>query len=167
MPTYTTTSDQSRFSVQAFAGGMLSSFAHNPTFAVRNFTAALEFDPASPGDASIELTADAGSLWLTDSVKASDREEIERLMRGEVLETAKYPHITFRSTKFVADKVTEGWFRMRISGELTLHGVTKSHELDAASAIARRPFAIQRRNGNPPVGFSPEKDLRRWLERLH
>ncbi len=110
---------------------MLSSFAHNPTFAVRKFTAALEFDPASPGDASIELTADAGSLWLTDSVKASDREEIERLMRGEVLETAKYPQITFRSTKFVADKVTEGWFRMRISGELTLHGVAKNHELDA------------------------------------
>lgn len=110
---------------------MLSSFAHNPTFAVRKFTATLEFDPASPGNASIELTADAGSFWLTDSVKASDREEIERLMRGEVLETAKYPQITYRSAKIVADKVTDGWFRMRISGELTLHGTAKNHDIEA------------------------------------
>jgi polyisoprenoid-binding protein YceI len=135
VPTYKSNPEQSRFSVQAFAGGMLSSFAHNPTFAVRQFSATLEFDPESPAGASIGLAADAESLQLTDSVKPSDRDEIERLMRVQVLETAKYPQITFRSTQVVADKVTEGWFRMRIKGELSLHGATKAHELESQVRI--------------------------------
>ena len=135
VPVYKTISEQSRFSVQAFAGGMLSSFAHNPTFAVRQFSAALEFDPQSPVNASIELTAEAETLQLTDSVKASDRDEIERLMRVQVLETAKYPQIIFRSTQIAADKVTEGWFRMRIKGELSLHGIAKSHDMEAQVRI--------------------------------
>jgi polyisoprenoid-binding protein YceI len=135
VPTYKTTLDASRFSVQAFAGGMLSSFAHNPTFAVRTFSATLEFDPESPAGAAIELTAEAESLQLTDPVKASDRDEIERLMRVQVLETTKYPQITFRGTQIAADKVTEGWFRLRIKGELNLHGMTKNHDLEAQVRI--------------------------------
>ncbi|HEX4000315.1 MAG TPA: YceI family protein [Pirellulales bacterium] len=129
--TYVAANDQSRFSVQAFAGGLLSSFAHNPTFAVRNFSAKLEFDAESPGTASIEVDAKAQSLELTDNVKAADREEIERQMRSLVLETTKYPQITYRSTEIASDKVTEGWFRLRINGELMLHGVTKNHAMEA------------------------------------
>lgn len=135
MPTYKLSPDQSRFSVQAFAAGLLSSFAHNPTFAVRKFSATLEFDPASPTNAAIELTAEAESLQLADNVKASDRDEIERMMRVQLLETATYPEIIYRSTQITADKVTEGWFRMRIKGELCLHGVTKSHDMEAQVRI--------------------------------
>lgn len=134
MPTYQASAAESRFSVQAFAGGLLSAFAHNPTFVVRRFTATLEFDPDSPAagtTASIELAAEAESLQQTDSVKASDREEIERTMRGQVLETAKFPQIAYRSTAIAADKVTDGWFRLRIDGNLSLHGVTKDHAMEA------------------------------------
>jgi polyisoprenoid-binding protein YceI len=138
--TYNAAPDQSRFSVQAFAGGLLSSFAHNPTFSVRKFSAMLVFDPDSPLGGSIELTAEAESLWLTDNVKASDRDEIDRLMRVQVLETAKYPQIAFRSTQIAADKVTEGWFRLKIKGELALHGVAKGHEMESQVRINENPL---------------------------
>ena len=86
-------------------------------------------------NASVELAAEAESLWLTGSVKASDRDEIERLMRDQVLETKKFPQITFRSTQMIADKVTEGWFRMHIKGELGLHGTTNDHNMEAQLRI--------------------------------
>ena len=38
----------SRFTVQAFAAGMLSFLGHNPTFAVRDFQGEVRFDPAAP-----------------------------------------------------------------------------------------------------------------------
>lgn len=135
MAKYLAATDLSRFSVQAFAGGLLSSFAHNPTFAVRTFSATLEFDPASPAGASIQLAADAGSLRQTDNVRPADREEIERVMRSEVLEVEKYPQIIYRSTEIASDRVTEGWFRCRIRGELSLHGVAKAHALEATVRI--------------------------------
>jgi polyisoprenoid-binding protein YceI len=135
VPTYKSVADRSRFTVQAFAGGLLSALAHNPTFAVRKFTATLHFDPESPAGASIEMTAESESLQLTDSVKPTDREEIERAMHAQVLETTKYPKITYRSSEIKTDKVTEGWFRQRIQGELSLHGMTKAHAMEATLRI--------------------------------
>ena len=139
---YKAASDQSRFSVQAFAGGMLASFAHNPRFTVRTFSATLEFDPESPAGSSIELTVDANSLWLTDDVKPSDRQEIERAMRSQVLETEKYPQVAFASTEIAADKVTEGWFRLRIKGDLMLHGITDAHAMEATLRMQERRLRL-------------------------
>ena len=47
----------SRFTVQAFAAGMLSFLGHNPTFAVTGFAGEVTLDPAAPGEqASVRLT---------------------------------------------------------------------------------------------------------------
>ncbi len=35
----------SRFTVQAFATGLLSSFGHNPTIGIRDFDGAIEYEP--------------------------------------------------------------------------------------------------------------------------
>jgi polyisoprenoid-binding protein YceI len=127
---YVLDSSRSRFTVQAFATGMLSGFAHSPTFAVREFTGELRFDADALADTSFQLTARADSLTLLDSVKPQDREEIESRMRQEVLETARYPEITFRSTSITADRITGGWYRLQIAGDLHLHGVKKAHRVD-------------------------------------
>src|SRR5262245_21666428 len=95
----------SRFTVQAFAAGMLSGLGHNPTFTIRDFKGELSFPHESPANASIQLTVTAGSLTLIDSVKPKDREEIESRMRQEVLETSSYPKIVFQSTTITADKI--------------------------------------------------------------
>jgi polyisoprenoid-binding protein YceI len=122
---------RSRFTVQAFATGMFSGFGHNPTFAVRAFSGELCFDPDALAETSLWITVLANSLTLIDPVKAQDREEIESRMRREVLQTASYPEITFRSTDINADRITAGWYRLRIAGPLHLHGVRKIHQLDA------------------------------------
>jgi polyisoprenoid-binding protein YceI len=54
---------------------------------------------------------------------------MERAMREDVLEIARFPEIVFVSSSAQANRITEGMFRMKISGKLTLHGVTRDLEI--------------------------------------
>jgi polyisoprenoid-binding protein YceI len=135
MVRYTMDPASSRFTVQAFAGGMLSGLAHSPTFAIRAFTGELCFTPETLADASFHLTVRADSLTVTDSVNPKDREEIEGRMRQEVLETAVYPEIDFQGAEITTGKVADNWYRLRLEGELRLHGVKRAMAVDAQLRI--------------------------------
>ena len=114
----------SRLTAQAFAGGPLSAMGHNPTFAIRDFSGEVEFDPEAPAAASLRLVVKAGALALTDNVSEKDRREIERTTRDEVLEAAKFPEITYDCP---GSKVTAaGATQLTLAGELTLHGDTRT-----------------------------------------
>ena len=131
MPDYRFIPADSRFTVQAFATGLLSALGHNPTFAIRDFAGMLRFDPLVPGETSIELIVTADSLELVDRVKPADREEIETIMRRDVLETQSHPQVKFASTRIAADRVADTWHRLHVTGALTLHGVDRELNLDA------------------------------------
>jgi polyisoprenoid-binding protein YceI len=133
---YTLDPGQSRFTVQAFAGGLLSVLAHSPVIAIRNFTGEVRFTPETLENLALDMTVQADSLAATDSVNPKDRPEIESRMRQEVLETATHPKVTFRSTQGTVNKVTEGWYRVRFGGEMTLHGVTRNEAIDAQLRLA-------------------------------
>ena len=66
----------SRFTVQAFAGGFLSGFGHNPTIAIRDFTGQAAFSPDAPAESSLTLNIRAESLEVTNDVSDKDRREI-------------------------------------------------------------------------------------------
>jgi polyisoprenoid-binding protein YceI len=52
-------------------------------------------------------------------------------MRREVLESASYPEIRFEATVVAAEEASQGRYRLRLAGRLTLHGVTQSQEMGA------------------------------------
>lgn len=133
---YTLDVKQSRFTVQAFAGGLLSAFGHNPIFAVRDFTGYAQFDPETLNNAALVITVKADSLEVIGDISAKDRREMETQMREEVLETSKYPEIVFQSTDVSLDKFMEGQYRARINGDLSLHGVTSSEEIEAQVIVS-------------------------------
>jgi polyisoprenoid-binding protein YceI len=126
---YTLTPERSRFTVQAFAGGVLSGFAHNPVFAIRRFAgeAGLARDQS---DLSCQITVEANSLQLTGSVKEKDRQEIERAMFDEVLEVNRFPQIVFNSMGSDITKIADNWFRAQIRGDMQLHGTTITQVID-------------------------------------
>jgi polyisoprenoid-binding protein YceI len=132
---YAIDSDMSRFTVRAFASGMLAAMGHSPTLAVRDFTGNAEFAPESLDAAALHIKIKAGSLNVTNNVSDKDRTEIERTMNQEVLETARYPEISFDSSKVSASKVGDGQYLVNLVGELSLHGVTKSEPVSAQVAI--------------------------------
>lgn len=116
---------QSRFIVRAFAAGLLSAFAHDHTISIREFDGDIDFTYVTVEPASLQMTIKAGSLSVTDKISEKDRQNIETTMRDEVLEVSKYPEITFKSSGVSASKTGEGQYQARITGEITLHGVSQ------------------------------------------
>jgi polyisoprenoid-binding protein YceI len=115
---------QSSFTVHAFVGGLLSGLGHNHNIAIKDISGETEFTDGTVTPASLRLKIRANSLAVTDKVSDSDRQTIEKTMREQVLETGKYPEITFNSTKIEAIKNSDTQYQANIWGDLTLHGVT-------------------------------------------
>jgi polyisoprenoid-binding protein YceI len=124
---YEVDSARSKFTVQAFAGGLLAGLGHNPTIGIRDFSGEVQLPgPGTIAGASLRLVINARSLTVLDEIKDKDREEIQSTMLGQVLEISAYPRIVFQSTEITGARITEGRFRARVVGDLTMHGVTRS-----------------------------------------
>ena len=121
---YSIDAGQSDFKVHASVGGLLSSFGHNHNIAIKDISGQTQFTDGTVTPASLRMKIRADSLTLTDKVSDSDRETIEKSMRDHVLETGKYPEITFNSTTIEVIKNSDTQFQGNIWGDLTLHGVT-------------------------------------------
>src|SRR5829696_8719828 len=90
---------QSKFMVHAFRGGLAWFKGHDHHIAARDFTgeAQLALDVVNP--ASLKITVRANSLEETDPVFTPPQKQIIKKELDElVLESAKYPEITFEST---------------------------------------------------------------------
>lgn len=156
---YKINAGQSRFTVRAFVGGLLSAVTgHDHTIAIRDFSGTTAFTYGSVTPAALQFTVKADSLAVTDKVSESDRNKIQTTMRNEVLDVNSYPEIAFRSTGITAARLEEGKYRTKIIGDLTLHGTTRAITIDAtvtfyeASLQAEGQFALrQTEYGIKPV----------------
>ena len=125
----------SRFTVRAFASGMLSAFGHSPTIAIRDFAGEAQFSPDKLESASLHITVKAGSLGVTDDISDKDRREIEREMQDNVLESGKYPEIVYDCSRVAVNDPANGQFAVTLNGSLTLHGVTRGLTIPARIAV--------------------------------
>ncbi len=124
----------SRFTVQAFAAGLLSAFAHSPTFAVRDYGGEVRLGNTAES-LELELTVNPDSLDLQDRLSVTERREVEDRMHGEVLETSVYRSIDYRGGVIRAETIGQGRYRLAIGGELSLHGDTRPHRMDAELTV--------------------------------
>ncbi len=86
-----------------------------------SFTGKIVFDEKTPANISIEASADANSIW-TDNERRDGH-----LKSADFFDAEKFPTISFRSTKVVA----AGKNKYKITGDFTMHGVTKPVTFDA------------------------------------
>jgi polyisoprenoid-binding protein YceI len=132
---YTINAVVSRFSVQAFAGGFLSAFGHNPKFAIRDLTGEITFDPEHIEDSTLHLVIRANSLSVSDNISDKDRREIESEMREKVLDVAKYPEIVFDVAGVTGNTPDNGQASVTMNGQLSLHGVTRAQKVPATIVV--------------------------------
>jgi polyisoprenoid-binding protein YceI len=125
VPSYTIDPGKSRFQVKAVATGLLSSFGHNPTIAVRDFTGEAWFREQAPEQSSLRLEIPAAALTVAGNVNEKDRQEMERVMKEDVLETDRYPEIRFEGTGRQVTDLAPGMYRFTLGGTLSLHGVDR------------------------------------------
>ena len=94
---------------------------------IKDFSGEAQFVPVTFESALLNLTIRADSLVVVNDIKEKDKQEIERTMRDEVLETRKYPEIVFKSNNIALSRAGEGRYRARVIGDLNLHGVTQKN----------------------------------------
>jgi polyisoprenoid-binding protein YceI len=95
----------------------------------------VKFDPENPSASSVEATIDANSISTRDPQRDG------HLKSAEFLDTEKFPTITFRSKKV---EIHAGGGK--VTGDLTIHGVTREVTLDVEgpSAEVKDPWGKQR-----------------------
>jgi polyisoprenoid-binding protein YceI len=132
---YRIDASRSKFVVHANRSGIAWFKGHSHRIAVKDFQGTAELDLSVVNPASLQMTVRAASLEETDPVFTPEQKKIINKELNEiVLETAKYPEITFKSTD-VKGSLVSGKFDVRIGGDLTLHGVTKHIEIPATVTI--------------------------------
>lgn len=146
---------QSRFIVRTFSGGLLWFKGHDHFIAVRDFTGEAQVTPDLINPASLQFTVRADSLAETREVFTEQQKQIiNKEMRELVLETEKYPEIIFRSTDVAGKLTSDGQYKVRIGGDLTLHGVTRRIVIPALVTVsgsdlrARGEFSLRRSDYN-------------------
>jgi polyisoprenoid-binding protein YceI len=93
----------------------------NPSASLEKFTGDFELDTKDLTKSSISVTLPLDGLHT--GVPKLD----EHLKSPDFFDAAKFPSITFKSTKIVKS----GENGLKITGDLTIHGVTKPVTLDA------------------------------------
>ncbi len=142
---------RSTFWVRAFAGGLLWFKGKDHFIAVRDFSGEATLTPDTITPASLRLTIKSNSLVETrDIFTEQEKQIINKELREIVLETEKYPEITFQSTNITGKLNSDGGFEARIEGDLTIHGVTRRITIPALvthsgkDLRARGDFTIDR-----------------------
>jgi len=159
--TYVLDKSSSKFTVRAFASGMLSALGHSPTFAIRNFSGEVGIDPAAPERASLRIQVVATSLEVMDDIKSSDRKEMEATLNQNVLESDRYPIIGFEAAATSATPLGGGRFGVNMDGNLMLRGVSGTVPVSAQVILmgdmlrASGQFSLlQSSFGIPPVSVA-------------
>jgi polyisoprenoid-binding protein YceI len=80
----------------------------------------VHYDAANPGKSSIQATIESASVDTRVEMRDND------LRSPRFLDAQKYPTITFQSKKVEA----AGEGKLKVTGDLTIHGVTKEVVLD-------------------------------------
>jgi len=107
----------------------------------------LHGDPTEPAGASVEVSIPVGSVDVTNE------RLLGRLMDADLLGGRDHPTITFRSTRVEALDST----RWRVSGDLTIHGVTRPVVLDTRYlGQSKHPFS-----GKTVAAFRAETTIER------
>ena len=92
-----------------------------PSANFRDIQGTINVDEAVPANSSVNVTIPVSSL--NSNVQALD----EHLQSADFFDAVKYPTITFKSTKVE----TKDKKKFKITGDLTIKGVTKPVVLDA------------------------------------
>lgn len=111
-----------------------------------DFTGELVFDKADPSQSSLTLTIKA------DSIDTNQRDRDKHLKGTDFFNVEQFPTITFKSTSFKPlDK--EGF---EVTGDLTLHGVTKpiTFKLNGGKEVEFPPKT-------PRIGFWTDLKIKR------
>jgi polyisoprenoid-binding protein YceI len=141
--TFRVDSERTRLAVRLYREGLGSRLAHDHVVEATEVTGRIEYDAGRPEGSSVVVEVRTASLRVDEpaarrrlgvegDLSDSQRADVDRAMRAaDQLDVAQHPTIRFASTRVVPE--ADG--RLRISGQLTLRGVTRDLSFPATVAI--------------------------------
>jgi polyisoprenoid-binding protein YceI len=110
-------------------------------------TGTVQYDSANPAKTVINATIDASSIDTRVEMRDND------LRSPHFFDAAKFPTLTFKSKKVEAAEAG----KLKVTGDLTIHGVTKEAVLDVEGPSA----PIKDPRGNQRMGASASTKINR------
>jgi polyisoprenoid-binding protein YceI len=118
----------------------------------------VQLDDKDVSKSSVDVTIDAASV----DTRVADR---DKDLRGDhFFDVEKYPTITFKSTK--VEQVEAG--KLKVTGDLTIHGVTKQVVLDVEGPTApvKDPWGNQRAAANATTKINRQDFGVKWNAKM-
>jgi polyisoprenoid-binding protein YceI len=97
----------------------------------RNFSGSLEYNPNDVSSSKVSIRIEAASI------DTNNQDRDQHLRSADFFDTEKYPFITFESSK-----VEQVQGRLRLTGSLSMHGISKTVilEADPLSPASKDPW---------------------------
>ena len=134
--TYNLDASQSKFMAHANRSGPLWFKGHSHHLAASDFSGQVELTPQTITPASLRLVVKAASLHETGADFTDQQKQIiNKELKEIVLHPDQYPDITFQSTSVTAKALGADRYDVKISGNLTLHGVTRPVTIPAVVTL--------------------------------
>ncbi len=123
--TYSMIAAQSQLTLTLIQEGVLRKIHPTHHVGVKSFTGRIQL-PADESKALAGLDAEAKSFVNIDSdMKDFERSGFHKVLHEEVLASARFPTIKFRSTSITNVQKSGGHRSFTLNGDLTLRGVTR------------------------------------------
>jgi polyisoprenoid-binding protein YceI len=118
----------------------------------------VQLDDKDVTKSSVEVTIDAASV----DTRVADRDK--DLRSDHFFDVEKYPTLTFKSTK--VEQVEPG--KLKVSGDLTIHGVTKQVvlDVDGPAAPVKDPWGNQRAAANATTKINRQDYGVKWNAKM-
>ena len=118
----------------------------------------IQFDDKDITKSSVDVTIDAASV--DTRVEGRDKD----LRSDHFFEVEKYPTLTFKSTKVEQAEVG----KLKVTGDLTIHGVTKQVVLDVEgpTAAVKDPWGNQRAAANATTKINRQDFGVKWNAKM-
>ena len=120
----------------------------NPTANFDKIEGTLVYDAADPSQSSVDVTI------AIDSINSHVKKFDEHPKSDDFFDAAKFPTATFKSTK-VEKGGSDGTYK--VTGDLTIHGVTKSVTIDAKLNASN----VHPMTKAPAIGFDGSLSIKR------
>lgn len=109
-------------------------------------TGQVNYDPAKPEATTINLAVQA------KSIDTANEQRDKHLRSPDFFNVAEFPVITFKSTRVVVDEKDKDKTELKVTGDLTLLGVTKSVTVE---------FDVRGPRDKGALGFVTELEIKR------
>jgi polyisoprenoid-binding protein YceI len=154
---------ESRAVVTVGKAGIFSFAAGHTHEVVAPMRGTVELDPDAPATSTIHMEIDATALQVsTANEPPDDVPKVQKAMLSDqVLDVDHFPTIGFQSTRLTVTKSGDHAWELTVSGDFTLHGVTKpltfpvSAELNTDRLTAHGQFQFKQSDyGIKPVSVA-------------